>query len=162
MNLNPIQRHEMVENSPEAVMVSQAGHYVYVNAAAIRLFGAKSAEQLLGQPILERIHPDCRAAAAERLDRLSHAREPSALCDAVYLRLDGTPVDVEVYAVPMRIGDADSSVTYVRDISARKAAEAVLRSQAERHQTLLATTGDAFWICDLEGRILEVNSAFAG
>ncbi|MHB8903005.1 MAG: PAS domain S-box protein [Thermoguttaceae bacterium] len=161
MNPNEIQFHAMVENSPEAVMAGLSGRYVYVNAAALRLFGAASAEQLLGQPILDRIHPDFRAVVAERMSRLTKAKEVAPPLEEVYLRMDGTPVDVEVYAVPLRFGDEDGAVAFVRDISARKAAETALRSNAERHETLLATTGDGFWICDLEGRILEVNDAFS-
>lgn len=141
-------------------MAGLSGRYVYVNAAAMRLFGATSAEQLLGQPILDRIHPDFRAVVAERMSRLTKAKEVAPPLEEVYLRVDGTPVDVEVYAVPLRLGDEDGAVAFVRDISARKAAETALRSNAERHETLLATTGDGFWICDLEGRILEVNDAF--
>jgi len=161
MNPNEIQFHAMVESSPEAITAGLSGRYVYVNAAAMRLFGAASAEQLLGQPILDRIHPDYRAVVSERMSRLIEAKEVAPPLEEVYLRMDGTPVDVEVYAVPMRINGEDGAVAFVRDISARKAAEVVLRSQAERHETLLATTGDGFWICDLEGRILEVNEAFS-
>jgi PAS domain S-box-containing protein len=161
MNPNEIQFHAMVENSPEAVVVGLAGCYVYVNPAAVRLFGATSAEQLLGQPILDRIHPNYRAVVAERMSRLTEAKEAVPLLEECYLRMDGTPVDVEVYAVPLRLGDEDGAAAFVRDISTRKAAEAALRSNAERHETLLSTTGDGFWICDLEGRILEVNEAFS-
>lgn len=160
MNLNEIQFHAVVESSPEAILVGLGGRNVYVNAAAMRLFGATSAEQLLGQPILDRIHPDYRAVVAKRFRQLTEAKMACPPLDEVFLRMDGTPVDVEVYAVPLRLGDEDGAVAFVRDISARKAAQAVLRSQAERHETLLATTGDGFWICDLEGRILEVNDAF--
>lgn len=161
MNPNEIQFHALVESSPEAIMAGLSGRFVFVNAAAVRLFGAASAEQLLGQPIVDRIHPDYRAVFAERFRRLTEAKEICPPIDEVYLRMDGTPVDIEVYAVPMRLGDEDGAVAFVRNISARKATEAVLRSQAERHETLLATTGDGFWICDLEGRILEVNDAFS-
>lgn len=161
MNPNEIQFHAVVESSPEAILVGLGGRNVYVNAAAMRLFGATSAEQLLGQPILDRIHPDYRTVVAERFRQLTEAKMACPPLDEVFLRMDGTPVDVEVYAVPLRLGDEDGAVAFVRDISARKAAQAVLRSQAERHETLLATTGDGFWICDLEGRILEVNDAFS-
>ncbi|MDZ7585504.1 MAG: PAS domain S-box protein [Thiobacillus sp.] len=161
MNSDEIQFHALVENSPEAVVVGLGGRYVYVNAAAVRLFGATSAEQLLGQAILDRVHPDYRAIVAGRMHRLTEAKEVCPPLDEVFLRMDGTPVDVEVYTVPLHLGDEDGAVAFVRDISARKSAEAVLRSQAERHETLLATSGDGFWICDLEGRILEVNEAFS-
>lgn len=161
MNPNEIQFHAMVENSPEAVLVGLGGCNVYVNAAAVRLFGATSAEQLLGQPILDRIHPNYRAVVAERMSRLTAAKETAPPREEIFLRMDGTPVEVEVYAVPLRLGDEDGAVAFVRDISSRRAAEVVLRSNAERHETLLATTGDGFWICDLEGRILEVNEAFS-
>ncbi len=57
----------LVENAPDAVFVEIAQCFAYLNPAAVRLFGAESAEELLGAPILDRVHPEYRAVARERL-----------------------------------------------------------------------------------------------
>jgi PAS domain S-box-containing protein len=161
MSPKQIQFRAIVESSPEAIAAGSGGHYVYLNAAAVRLFGAESAEELIGQPILDRIHPDYRQVVVERIRRLECEGKCCEPMEQVYLRLDGSPVDVEVYSVPFQAIDGRGGVAFIRDISARKAAEAVLRRHAERHDTMLATTGDGFRITDpADMRILEVNDAF--
>jgi len=43
------------------------GHLVFVNSACVRLFGAESAEQLQGRPLLDFIHPDQREIVRGRM-----------------------------------------------------------------------------------------------
>jgi PAS domain S-box-containing protein len=161
MSPNQIQFRAIVESSPEAITAGAGGRYLYLNAAAVRLFGANSADELIGQPILDRIHPDYKQIVVKRLHQLECEGKSCEPLQQLYLRLDGSPVDVEVYGVPFPAGEGHGAVAFIRDISARKAAEAVLRRQAERHVTMLATTGDGFWITDpANARILEVNDAF--
>jgi PAS domain S-box-containing protein len=161
MNSSQVQFRTIVESSPEAITAGIGGRYIYLNAAALRLFGANTADELIGQPVLDRIHPDYKQVVLERIRRIERERVSCEPLEQIYLRLDGTPVAVEVYAVPFQADKGPGAVAFIRDISARKAAEAVLRRHAERHDTMLATTGDGFWITDpADARILEVNDAF--
>ncbi len=50
----------LVELSPEAIIVHSEGKFVYVNPAAQRLWGAACAEELIGKPVLDVVHPDYR------------------------------------------------------------------------------------------------------
>jgi PAS domain S-box-containing protein len=50
----------VVESAPDAIFIHTNQNFTYVNHAALKLFGAESEKQLLGTPILERIHPDFR------------------------------------------------------------------------------------------------------
>ena len=59
----------LVELSPDAIIVHSEGNFVYVNPAAVKLWGANSADDLLGQSLLERVHPDYRKEAEERIRR---------------------------------------------------------------------------------------------
>ena len=46
----------VVESAPDAIFVrSVSGHFVYLNRAAVDLFGAASADQLIGMHIRDRI-----------------------------------------------------------------------------------------------------------
>ena len=47
-----------------------------------------------------------------------------------------------------------------RDITERKQAEEALRESALRHQVILQTAMEGFWVTDLQGRLLEVNAAY--
>jgi diguanylate cyclase (GGDEF)-like protein/PAS domain S-box-containing protein len=114
---------KLVESAPDAIVVQTQGRFAYVNAAALRLFGTRSREQLLGQQIIERIHPDCRAMELERMSRLNHEKKPAPPQDQQFLRIDGTPIDVEVSAVPFRYENENGALVFVRDITERKRAE---------------------------------------
>ena len=53
----------LVELSPNPIFINRDDRIDYVNPAAMELFGATSAEQLLGRSPLELFHPDYHAAA---------------------------------------------------------------------------------------------------
>lgn len=124
------QFYTLAEISPDAIFVTVRGRFRYLNAAALRLFGAGSADELIGRSVLERIHPRDRAAVAARIRRLHDDAATAPLLEETYLRLDGTHVDVEVSAVPFRFDEEDEEVdaalVFARDITKRKRAEEVL------------------------------------
>lgn len=110
----------LVEGAPDAIFIQTRGRFAYVNNAALTLFGAGSEQELLGQPILERIHPDYRPMISERIKRINHARLANPALEQVYLRLDGSSVPVEASAVPFRLGDEDGALVFARDITDKK------------------------------------------
>ncbi|MDV7391282.1 PAS domain S-box protein, partial [Arthrospira platensis SPKY1] len=57
----------LVDTSPDAIFINQRGVFTYLNKAAVRLFGARSTQDLIGTPCLDRIHPDDRDAVRERI-----------------------------------------------------------------------------------------------
>jgi PAS domain S-box-containing protein len=118
----------LVENAPDGIFVRTGLHFAYINPAAVRLFGASSPEELLGTPVLDRFHPDFRATAAERIERINTERANLPAIETKYLRMDGTVVDVEASPVPFVHGGQDGALVFVRDISDRKRAEAERKS----------------------------------
>jgi PAS domain S-box-containing protein len=121
----------VVESAPDAIFVrSVSGHFVYLNDAAVRLFGAASSDQLIGMHIRERIPPEEYAAIADRIGRLNEG-QAAPMIEQTFLRMDGCPVTVEVSAVPLRYEGANGALVFARDISERKRAERALR-ESER------------------------------
>ncbi|MCC7576550.1 MAG: PAS domain S-box protein, partial [Methanomethylovorans sp.] len=117
---------QLVENAPEAIFVQTNGCFAYVNPAALLLFGVDSANQLIGQPVLERFHPDFRDIVRERIHLLSDMSEEVPNIEEIYLRLDGTPFNVEVSAVPITYDGLNGSLVFFRDITERKQVERAL------------------------------------
>jgi PAS domain S-box-containing protein len=93
---------QLVEGAPEGIFVQTDLCFRYLNPAAPALFGARSHEELTGQPVMERLHPDCRAAVAERIRVLNEERKPVPRMEQKYLKLDGTVFEVEVSAKSSR------------------------------------------------------------
>src|ERR1017187_7832703 len=121
----------VVENALEAIFVGTHGRFRYLNPAAIRLFGAASDSELIDKPVLEAVHPDSRAAMAEGIRQLEEREVDLPPFTQKYLRLDGTVIDVEGYAVPFLYGGEKGGLVFARDITHRKRAEEDLRANED-------------------------------
>ncbi len=147
----------LVETSPEALCVIQDGRLVYVNPAATALFRAESPDALLDTPILDHVHPARRSMAQSRMDEVlgggAHVRVPS-----VWLRLDGAPIDVEVFSRPiMHLGRPAIQAT-IRDVTEKKRAEQELRDSEARYRALIHWSPHALCIAQ-EGVVVFANPA---
>src|SRR6185369_6602112 len=63
----------LVEMSGDAIIVRQDDRFVYVNPAAVRLYGFERAEDLLGRLMGDFAHPDELPRIRARALRLEHA-----------------------------------------------------------------------------------------
>ena len=159
----------LVENAPDAIFVQTEERFAYINEATVRLLRASNTDQLIGQSVLNSFHPDYRPQVADRMRRLNQNRQLVPTMEETLLRTDGSTVDVEVSAVPIRYGGKDGALVFVRDITDRKRAEQSLKESEEQYRQLFNTMMNGFAlheiICDTSGapvnyRFLEVNPAF--
>jgi PAS domain S-box-containing protein len=142
----------LVEFSPDAIVVTTEGKYVFANASAARLLGAESPQELLGKEAIQRIHPDDRDLVTRRMaqvqtDSLTRPHEIKVL------RLDGIAVDVEAAGVRIEFDGTPANQVVLRDITERKRAEREL--QIASHGIENASVG--VLRLDSEGRIREAN-----
>jgi PAS domain S-box-containing protein len=114
---------QAVEGAPVGMYIQTDGILRYFNPAALAMFGAESASQLVGRGFLEIIHPDTRPAVIERARLVLKERESVPFLEERLLRLDGTVFDGEVTAVPFIFDRRDGALVFVRDISRRKREE---------------------------------------
>ena len=143
----------LIEHAPDAVYVHAESTFTYVNDAAVRLFGATSAAQLIGQPVLDRVHPLSREIVGELIRRTVSQTSVGPPQEYGYLRLDGKAIPVEVTAAPVTYQGVAGGVVFVRDITERRQAQARLAQQA----TLLDTANDAIIVRDLHRFVLFWN-----
>ena len=110
---------QLVEHAPDAILTHAEGGITFANPATAALFGAESADQLIGLPISELIEPEFHSLFEARPIN-GQVRAATVRCEPVRCRrLDGEPVDVELASIP-----------HLRD--GRPGAQVILRNITER------------------------------
>ncbi len=120
----------MTEWSPESILVHRQGVIVYANPAALQLFGAEVPADLLGRPTSDLIQPDFMDTETENMYSVSHEDGVSKRLEARFLKLDGTPFEVEMQGTSIQYDGAPATHVALRDITERKHMESIIRHQA--------------------------------
>jgi PAS domain S-box-containing protein len=129
----------VVEFIPDGIIVHADGKTLFANPAAVQLVGAKSADKLVGRPVLEAIHPDYREIVQKRIRDAVQEGKTAGLMEEKFLRVDGETVDVEVTSRAVTFEGRPAVVSMARDIRERKRAEEErrqLESQIQHAQKL--------------------------
>ncbi len=113
----------LVEWSPETILIYRDGIVLYVNPAAIMLFGAVSAQDMIGKPVIDLIHPDFQDRLLKRLQE--HFMHGAAMprIEVKSVRLDTTVIDVEIQSTSIVYDGQMAILTAMRDVTERKQAE---------------------------------------
>ena len=118
---------KLVEESPDAMLVHRQGAIIFANSACAKLFGASSANELLGRQHLDSVHPDDREIVKQRIQAFAHDLESVRRHEIQFLRLDGKKIYAETVARSVIYNGEPSVQVMFRDISERLLAEKKLR-----------------------------------
>jgi PAS domain S-box-containing protein len=129
----------LLEVASAGIAVHQRGRIVFINPAGLRILGAESPGQLIGKDITAVIHPDTLEGSRNRIQRLLDGEQGLYPVEDRYVRMDGSPVDVEVMATRLLYENEPAVQEIVTDITERKHAEEALKISRER--LLFATEG---------------------
>lgn len=111
----------IVEAAPDPIFIQVDKKFAYVNNTAIRLFKAKSAEDLLGKYVIDTVHPKCRDLVEKRMYRINIERLPvRELIELRFLTLDGNDIWVETAGQPIEYEGKHAALVFIRDITNRK------------------------------------------
>ncbi len=114
---------QLVELSPDAIMLHRDGRLLFVNGAAMRLFGARTPEELLKIPMMDLVAPEFRDAVRTRIRKISQENQSTPPMEQRLIRLDGTLIDVEAQGTPFIYQGHPAVQVVIRDISKRKEIE---------------------------------------
>ena len=137
----------LVELSPEAIFVHRNGKIVYINPAGVDLLGASHTRQLVGEPVLDFIHPDHHDLVKSRMAEIQATKKQLSPVEERYVRIDGTVIYVEAVGTYIFYDGEPASLAVIRDITAGKQAEAEKRKletmlqQAQRMDSIGTLAG---------------------
>ena len=127
-----------IESSNDGVAITRDGLHVYVNRRFLEMFGYGKAEEVLGKPVGDFIHPEDRQRVVEMNLKRQTGEVPPSKYEFVGIRSDGSLIHLESSASRITYGGEPASLSYLRDITDRKQAEAQLRDSHERLRALAA------------------------
>jgi PAS domain S-box-containing protein len=151
----------LVENAPDAIFVQTEGLFAYVNPAAVKLFGARSPDQLIRKSNMERLHPDYREEVGERMHLLNIEKKPVPNIEQNFLRIDGSVVEAETSAVPITYNGKDGALVFVRDISERKRAKEEHEHLNRLNRLILGAASEGIIGLDVQGKAIFSNPSSA-
>lgn len=142
---------QLVEVSPDAIVVHSGGKYVYVNPAAVRLWGASSVEELVGKSVLDVVHPDYRDLVEHRIREIQEHGVPTSLSLQKHVRLDGEIIDVEVTGMPFSFRGEPAVQAVIRDVTERTRAREALKQTEARLRTVVGSASLVLFALDQNG-----------
>jgi PAS domain S-box-containing protein len=131
----------LVEESPIPILVQTEGRFAYVNPACVHFLGARTDEQLLGESVEERFHPDYRQSVRDRLKQLNVERKELSVAEMKVLKFDGTEADVQTFGTPFVMHGKSGSLGFMLDISGKKEADSMAFALAleRQHMSMLTS-----------------------
>jgi PAS domain S-box-containing protein len=149
----------MVELSPDCIGVHVDGRYVYVNQAFVQLLGAASEAEIVGRDILSFVDAELHDDVRSRMER-ARAGECVPYVRRKYRRIDGSPIDVEAAALPLRYGNRDAVQVIARDITEAVLVQRALEQSEQRYRELVEDVTDILYTLDQEGRFVSLSRSF--
>jgi len=143
---------QIFETIPDAVGVHKDNKWVYCNTEAVRIFGAANKEELMGTPVLERVHPDDRAMVIDRI-RKQQMGQTVPLTEECLVKVDGTFFPGEVQARAFKFGEEPALLAMMRDMSHQKKIESNLRLL----QKVIDNSIECIMILDRSGKVEYAN-----
>jgi len=119
----------LVDQMPLMVAVYRQGRFLFANNALLDRLGY-TLDEIVDIPLLDILHPDDRAVASERIQRVSRDLVPLPYAEERLLCKDGAVVTAEVKAVPLFFDGLPSVVAFAIDVTERRRFEEHLRQSA--------------------------------
>ncbi|MCK9424733.1 MAG: PAS domain S-box protein [Ignavibacteriaceae bacterium] len=114
---------QLVEISPDAIVVLCEGKIVYANSTALVLYGASIPNDLLGKNALDLVHPDDREMAGNQISEVLRTGQAAPMIEERLTRLDGSYLEVEVSSVVSTYLNKLAVQIVAHDITERKRTE---------------------------------------
>jgi PAS domain S-box-containing protein len=116
---------DIVEHSPDAVVIAKHDCIVFSNQTAIKLLGATNKADLIGKNIFEFIHPDYINIVKQHV-KISESGNKVDFIEEKLIGIDGNLIDVEVTTIPAIYENEPARHIIIRDVTEKKRTQQLL------------------------------------
>ncbi len=139
------------------VLWNEALQVVDVNEGFVRMVGL-TREQVVGRHWRERADADDIEALLGLIQGALDGRVGQATTTVT--RGDGSPFEIEVRYLPVRIGEQRFALGVGRDVSERLEHERALQRSEQQYRDIFNASADALVLRDADFRIIDVNATY--
>lgn len=152
----------LIELSPDAVVVHSGQKIIFANNAATRLLGARSINEIVGKNTIDFVHPDSLELVKKRIEKMITVGETVPMEDEKFVRLDGVAIDVEVIAAPIIYQGKKAIQVIIHNITERKRAEESMKLSEQKFRAIFDTASDGVALADIKNKkFYDANKAFS-
>jgi len=151
----------LIELSPDAVVVHSGQKIIFANNATVKLLGAHSVDEIIGKNTLDFVHPDSLELVKKRIAKMITIGENVPMEDEKFVRLDGVVIDVEVIAAPIIYQEKKAIQVIIHDITERKRAEEIVKISEQKFRAIFDNANDGIILADMKTKkFYEGNMTF--
>jgi PAS domain S-box-containing protein len=110
----------LIDQIPDAVAVHRDGLFVYVNRQMAAGLGYDHPRDLVGRPVIDVIHPEDHALAAEHARHMAETGRAAPLEEMRFVHRDGRELVAELSATPIRFSGSPAILVVARDTTERR------------------------------------------
>ncbi len=151
---------KLVEFSPAAIGIHVDGVIEYLNPAGMKILGARSADEVIGKPLMDFLHPSEEEQVKQRLEQLRMGKIKT-LQELRGRRCTGEEFFISGISIPIGSGDPLRVQFVLFDVTETKRAEDALRKREEMYRRIVETANEGVWIIDEQARTTYVNQKMA-
>lgn len=118
---------QLVEHSPDGIVIHVKGVVKYVNQAAAAILGGSEPEDILGREVMSFFDKNSSAAIEEKLRELYEDKKPIPLTEGEMVQIDGGKVYVDFAALPFDLDGKTAVQVVIRDITQKKKQDEYIR-----------------------------------
>ena len=148
---------QLVESLTDAILVWSGEDIIYANPAALNLFRANQAGDLIGKRYLDFVHPDDRSESAERIKKSKNEKWIAPRREHRMITADGQMIHVESTGVPIQSQGQFQHFGIFSDITERKQVEEKLRETEKKYRELADSLPQVIFEVDLNGTLTYIN-----
>ena len=150
---------QLVEQSPEAIIVHRDGTLLYINKTGAAMLGAGDADAFIGRSLSSFVHPDSHSRLVDALSARVRGEFSAKPSEYRIITADRGIADVEALSVGVEHNGQPAVQTVLRDVTARRAAESALRDREARLHLVMHQIPAVLWATDRDGRFSSALGA---